>query len=198
MLILKPLSKKIEGCTPLRYTGNQRTKAMIENPNYNLKSIEKNRQTNALVGLKTWLGTWIAAIACVASVSVQFRSKQWGTWVKDRAKNGASKRAGTGWERKEGNAISFLPLSLPLFHFLVLVSFLAQSKQKIPFHGLFLLRNQTETLATQAIAASSDQMKMISFKTPLSKVGKKQLPDCLHVALSSPHIFHRFLVVAKH
>ena len=32
----------------------------------------------------------------------------------------------------------------------VLVSFLALSKPKIPFHGLFLLRNQTETLATQA------------------------------------------------
>ena len=26
----------------------------------------------------------------------------------------------------------------------------ARSKPKIPFHGLFLLRNQTETLATQA------------------------------------------------
>ena len=32
----------------------------------------------------------------------------------------------------------------------VLIYFLAQSKPKIPFHGLFLLRNQTETLATQA------------------------------------------------
>ena len=32
----------------------------------------------------------------------------------------------------------------------VLVSFLARSKPKIPFYGLFLLRKQTETLATQA------------------------------------------------
>ena len=47
--------------------------------------------------------------------------------------------------------LSFLPLPSPLFHFLVLVSFLARSKPKIPFHGLFCSKNQTETLATQAI-----------------------------------------------
>ena len=41
-------------------------------------------------------------IACVASVSVRFRSKERGTGVKDRATNG--KRTGRGWERKEGNA----------------------------------------------------------------------------------------------
>ena len=32
----------------------------------------------------------------------------------------------------------------------VLVSFLARSKPKIPFHGLFLLRNQTETLVSKS------------------------------------------------
>ena len=58
-------------------------------------------------------------VACVASVSVRFRSKERGTRVKDRAKNGS---------RLISHAI----------------------KPKIPFHGLFLLRNQTETLATQA------------------------------------------------
>ena len=36
-----------------------------------------------------------------------------------------------------------------------LVSFLALSKPKIPFLGLSLLRNQTETLATQAIQQSA-------------------------------------------
>ena len=40
---------------------------------------------------------------------------------------------------------------LPLFHFLALVSFLAQPKPRILFLGLSLLRNSTETLATQAI-----------------------------------------------
>ena len=58
--------------------------------------------------------------------------------VKDRAKNGPNKRAG-GW----GGVRVF-------FFFLTLVSFLARSKPKVPFLGLSLLRNQTETLATQA------------------------------------------------
>ena len=46
----------------------------------------------------------------------------------------------------------FLPSSpaFPTFIFLALVSFLARPKPRIPFHGLSLLRNQTETLATQA------------------------------------------------
>ena len=36
-----------------------------------------------------------------------------------------------------------------------IVSFLTLSKPKIPFLGLSLLRNQTETLATQAIQRSA-------------------------------------------
>ena len=61
-------------------------------------------------------------VAYVASVSVRFRSKERG--VKGRAKNGVSERA--------------------------LVSFLERPKPRILFLGLSLLRNQTETLATQA------------------------------------------------
>ena len=48
-------------------------------------------------------------IACVASVSLRFRSKERGTRVKDRAKNGTSKRAERGWGRKEGNACRQTP-----------------------------------------------------------------------------------------
>ena len=44
-----------------------------------------------------------------------------------------------------------LPSPSPHFHLLALVSFLAQPKPRIPFLGLTLLQNQTETLATQAI-----------------------------------------------
>ena len=81
-------------------------------------------------------------LACVASVSVRFRSKEWGTRVKDRAKLAQVKeRGGVG---KKGRKLSFLSLNLPslppphrLFYFLVLVSFLARAKPKIPFHGLF-------------------------------------------------------------
>ena len=54
----------------------------------------------------------VLKIACVASVSVRFRSKERGTRVKDRVKNGASKRAERGWGRKEGNLFLFSP-SLP-------------------------------------------------------------------------------------
>ena len=108
------------------------------------------------------LGKYVACgiLACVASVSVRFRSKEWGTRVKDRAKLAQVKeRGGVG---KKGRKLSFLSLNLPslppppprLFYFLVLVSFIARAKPKIPFHGLFLLRNQTETLATQASQAS--------------------------------------------
>ena len=46
-------------------------------------------------------------LACVAIVSVRFRSKERATRVKDRAKNSASKRAGRGW------AIGLDPLPLP-------------------------------------------------------------------------------------
>ena len=48
-------------------------------------------------------------IACVAGVSVRFRSKERGTTVRDRAKNGATKRARRGWGRKEGNACRQAP-----------------------------------------------------------------------------------------
>ena len=69
--------------------------------------------------------------------------------VKDRVKNGASKRGGGGEERKKERKEAF-PSPFPLFHFLALVSFLARPKPRISFLGLSLLRNSTETLATQA------------------------------------------------
>ena len=56
-------------------------------------------------------------LACVASVSVPFRSKERGTRVKDRAKNGASNRTGRGGEERKET----FPYPFPLFHFLVLV-----------------------------------------------------------------------------
>ena len=47
---------------------------------------------SSLKGGRKWI-----LVACVANVSVRFRSKEQGTRVKERAKNGASKRAGRGW-----------------------------------------------------------------------------------------------------
>ena len=43
---------------------------------------------------------FLVRIADVASVSVRFRSKERGRRVKDCAKNGASKKAGMGVEKK--------------------------------------------------------------------------------------------------
>ena len=66
-----------------------------------------------------------------------------------------------GGGEEEKNETFFL--SLPLFHFLALVSFLARPKPRIlflaSFLGLFLLRNQTETLATQAIKSINKKTK---------------------------------------
>ena len=74
----------------------------------------------------------LSHLACVASVSVRFRSK---------------------------------------------VSFLARSKPKVSFHDLFLLRNQTETLATQAVPpgtwtqkSSLKRLRTKTFYTPSSQL----------------------------
>ena len=63
--------------------------------------------------------------------------------VKDHSKNGASKIAERGWGGKEGFPF---PFPSPLFHFLVLVSFLARSKPKIPIHGLFYSETKVKRL----------------------------------------------------
>ena len=100
------------------------------------------------VVLPKFSGKW-SPLTCVASVSVRFRSKERGTRVKDRAKNGVSERAGRGWG-------SFLPCPTPspTFIFWLLFHFSRGQKPRIPFLGLSLLRNQTETVATQARSPS--------------------------------------------
>ena len=54
-------------------------------------------------------------IACVASVSVRFRSKQRGTRVKHREKNGVSKKRGGGGEEKKDTLENKLNDPKPLF-----------------------------------------------------------------------------------
>ena len=88
-------------------------------------------------GLQFWGG-----IACVAGVSVRFRSKERGMRVKDRANNGASKRAGRGGkkERKETKSRGFIcksflpsPPSPPSFIFWVSFHFSRGQNRKSPF-----------------------------------------------------------------
>ena len=61
-------------------------------------------------------------------------SKEGGTRVKDRAKNGGSKRAGRGW-------VSFLPLPLPSPSFIFCYSFISRAvKTENPLPRSFLVR----------------------------------------------------------
>ena len=88
------------------------------------------------------------ACACVASVSVRFRSKEQGTRVKDHAKNGASKRAGRGWGRKEGFLPS--PPPPPSFIFRLLFHFLRGQNRKSRSSVFYCYETKRKTLATQA------------------------------------------------
>ena len=82
----------------------------------------------------------VAKLACVASISVRFESKERGTRVKTGAK-----RARVKEQRGEGKKgrVSFLSLTLPLFHFLAVVPFFARSKPKIPVLVVPFLRSET-------------------------------------------------------
>ena len=73
----------------------------------------------------------VVSLACVASVSVRFRSKERGTRAKDRAKNGVSKRAGRGR--------------------VALVSFLARPK---PRKRLLALRFATQAIVSRDPAST--------------------------------------------
>mgnify|MGYP006896119694 CR=1 FL=1 len=70
----------------------------------------------------------------------------------NRANQALRSLANAGFQNRGDclQAFPSFPSPSPHFHFLALVSFLARSKLRIPFLGLSLLRNRTETLATQA------------------------------------------------
>ena len=82
------------------------------------------------------------ALACVASVSVWFRSKERGTRVKDRAKNVASERAGRGWGRKEGNRFLPSPPLSPSFIFCLSFHFSRGQNREPP--SLIFLCSETK------------------------------------------------------
>ena len=70
---------------------------------------------------------------------------------------------------------SKLPLPSPLFHFLALVSFLARSKPKVLFFSISLLRNQTETLATQASLSATIFVSLFARRTKSNQSGWGEL-----------------------
>ena len=98
-------------------------------------------------------------------------------------------RAGFSKSRGLSARVSFFPL--PPLSFFVLVPFLARPKQKIPFLCLSLLRNQTETLATQAIIILSlcnlfNVCKYLFFCTDIN-ISKRILMLKADVSMSSWH-----------
>ena len=74
-----------------------------------LLKITRRGFLSAYCSLRTKWSETKRNVARVASVSVHLRSKERGTRVKDRAKNGVSERAGRGWGRKEGKAFQRPP-----------------------------------------------------------------------------------------
>ena len=71
----------------------------------------------SIIGSTSPPGPWGSPLSSMSSsLSVRFRSKERGARVKDRAKNGASKRAGREWGRKKKECFLPLPL-LPLSFF---------------------------------------------------------------------------------
>ena len=90
-------------------------------------------------------------IPCVASVSVG------GLGAKNEERESKTARKMAQVKSGEG----------PHFHFLALVSFLARPKPRIPFLGLSLLRNQTETFATQAKNLNENVIMICFHKGPL-------------------------------
>ena len=88
--------------------------------------------------------------------SSQYETNLWSTRHVNIARLAEPIRRCVRWWRTrvfkiEGFCLQAFPsFPSPYFHILALVSFLARPKRRIPFLGLSLVRNQTETLATQA------------------------------------------------
>ena len=99
-------------------------------------------------------------IACVTSVSVG------GLGAKNEERESKTERKMAQVKERGGGFPSF-PSPSPHFHFLALVSFLARPKPRIPFLGPSLLRNQTETFATQAKNLNENVIVMCFHKGPL-------------------------------
>ena len=101
-------------------------------------------------------------LACVASVSVRFRSKERGTRVKDRAKNSASKRAGRGW----AIGLDPLPLPSPLFHFFWLSFHFSRGRNRKSRSSVFLCpETKRKRLLRRLIIARQHRLDVLKTTT---------------------------------
>ena len=94
------------------------------------------------------------ALACVASVSVRFQSKERGARVKDRAKKGQV-----------------------IYHFSLSFDFSPGQNHKISFLGLSLLRNQTETLVGRRACPGpgEENLRTMERKQPAARqIGERE------------------------
>ena len=91
-------------------------------------------------------------------------------------------------------AFPSFPSPLPLFHFLVLFSFLVQSKPKIPFHGLFFARNQLEKLAMQANISSIKSIPSITIMPHHQVAMSTPVPVCVSSYQATPTVLAVVLV----
>ena len=70
---------------------------------------------------------------------------------------------------------SFLPFPLPPLSFFGSLLISRAIKPKLPFHGLFLFRNQTETLPTQATHGQARNMSFICMR-----IERRRMTSCYH------------------
>ena len=126
-------------------------------------------------------------VACVTSVSVQFRSKERGKRVKDRAKNGLSERAGRAWGRKEGNFLPS-PSPPPTFIFWLLshfsrgqnrksrssVSLYSETKRKRLLRRLLLLR--LINVVAWKIVLATDTSRFRTYNFVLRQTAERHRP----------------------
>ena len=89
-------------------------------------------------------------LACIASISVWLQSEERGMRVKDRAKNGASKRAGGGWEER-------FPSPPPSFIFWLLFHFSLGQNQKSRSSVFLCSETKWECLLCSVIVTLSNQ-----------------------------------------
>ena len=127
----------------------------------------------------------VSTLACVASVSVRFRSKERGTRTKDRAKNGASKRAGRGGEERFPSFPSPSFIFWLSFHFSrcqnrespSLLFFCSETKRKRLLRRLLahkpLVKHEIRTTCTRSI--NEPLSRETGLDLPVRALNKKKL-----------------------
>ena len=148
-LLVIPLENKLNDLKPLfsrkkRLTFQKRSKEMFLHWRANLADQNKHKplKIDIRVTYHTVLSVWNTPLIDTCQHCLTSRANQ----ALRLLANASFQNRGVCLQ-----AFPSFPSPSPHFHFLALVSFLARPKPRILFLVLSLLRNQTETLATQAV-----------------------------------------------